>query len=91
MAYQLMTYKKGADIPSLPGNNLFHSVELFKVFEQTPGYDPLMIIAYENGEPVGCLLSAVRKSVRWFPPSIIKLAIYFHLCTFLFLIYIMCT
>lgn len=72
MAYQLITYKKATDIPPLPGKNLFHSVELFRVFEQTSGYKPLMIVTYENSVPKACLLAAVRKSVRWFPPSIIK-------------------
>ncbi len=72
MAYQLITYKKGTEIPLLPGNNLFHSVELFKVFEQTPGYSPLMLVTYENKTPIACLLAAIRNSARCFPLSLIK-------------------
>lgn len=72
MMYRLLTYQKSTDIPPLPGNDLFHSVELFKVFEQTPGYAPLMIVACEEGKPIACLLSVIRKSVRWFPPSFIR-------------------
>lgn len=72
MIYQLVTYQKGAEIPPLPGNNLFHSVELFKVFEQTPGYSPIMLVTYENKIPIACLLAVIRKSARSFPPSLIK-------------------
>ncbi len=72
MAYQLITYRKGNKLPPLPGKNLFHSVELFHVYEQTPGYDPYMIVTFEKGLPIACLLAVIRKSVRHFPPSIIK-------------------
>ena len=54
------------------GNHTFHSTELFHIYEATPGYTPLLIVASENGVPVAKLLAAIRKSVRLFPPSIIK-------------------
>lgn len=72
MPLKLTTYYRGNEIPELPGNNTFHSKELFQTYEATPGYTPLLIVATEEGKPIAKLLAAVRKSIRWFPPSIIK-------------------
>ncbi len=72
MPYRLLTYRNSAEIPSLPGSNLFHSTALFRVFEQTPGYDPYMIVVFNRYDVMACLLAVVRRSVRRFPPSIIK-------------------
>ena len=62
MPIKLTTYYKGKDIPDLPGKNTFHSKELFQIYEATPGYTPLLIIATENGKPVARLLAAIRKA-----------------------------
>lgn len=72
MPLKLTTYYHRSDIPELPGNNTFHSIELFHIYEATPGYTPLLIVASEAGRPFAKLLAAIRKSVRLFPPSIIK-------------------
>ena len=72
MPLKLTTYYHGSNIPELPGKNTFHSLELFHIYEATPGYTPLLIVASEAGRPVAKLLAAIRKSVRLFPPSIIK-------------------
>ena len=72
MPLKLTTYYRGDEIPELPGNNTFHSKELFQTYEATPGYTPLLIVASQNGKPVAKLLAVSRKSVRFFPPSIIK-------------------
>ena len=49
MPLKLTTYYHGKDIPDLPGNNTFHSKELFQIYEATPGYSPLLIVATEDG------------------------------------------
>ena len=72
MPLKLTTYYQGSRVPELPGTNTFHSTELFRIYEATPGYTPLLIVASEGGVPVAKLLAAIRKSVRLFPPSIIK-------------------
>ena len=72
MPLKLTTYYHGSNIPELPGKNTFHSLELFHIYEATPGYTPLLIVASEAGRPVAKLLATIRKSVRLFPPSIIK-------------------
>ncbi len=35
MPLKLTTYYHGSDIPELPGNNTFHSIELFHIYEAT--------------------------------------------------------
>ena len=57
MPLKLTTYYHGKDIPDLPGNNTFHSKELFQIYEATPGYSPLLIVATEDGKPVARLLA----------------------------------
>lgn len=69
MPIRLRTYRRGDALPALPGNRIFHSSELFHVYEMTRGYDPLLLVAYDNERPVAKLLAVVRKSVRWFPPA----------------------
>lgn len=66
-------YQHSSDIPAeVSGNNLFHSKELFTICERTSGYKPLLFVAWRNERPIGKLLGIIRKSVRNFPPSIIK-------------------
>lgn len=72
MPIRLTTYRKGNSIPPLPGYTIFNSTELFHVFELTRGYEPMLIVAYQGERPVAKMLTVIRKSVRLFPPSIIK-------------------
>lgn len=72
MPVRLSTYHKGNVIPALPGETIFHSAELFHVFEMTRGYEPILIVASEGDRIIGKLLGVIRKSVRLFPPAIIK-------------------
>ena len=72
MPLKLTTYYRGSKIPELPGNNTFNSTGLFRIYEATPGYTPVLIVASENDKPIAKLLAVIRKSVRMFPPGIIK-------------------
>lgn len=72
MPLKLTTYYRGSMVPELPGTNTFHSTELFRIYEATPGYSPVLIVASEGEQPVAKLLAVIRKSVRMFPPGIIK-------------------
>lgn len=72
MPLKLTTYYHGNDIPDLPGNNTFHSKELFQIYEATPGYTPLLIVATDEGKPVARLLAAIRKTTQWLPSSVVK-------------------
>lgn len=64
MAIRLTTYEHSKDIPALPGINIFHSTELFKVLEQTPGYRPLLLVASVGNHSVGKMLCITRRSSR---------------------------
>ena len=64
MAIRVSIYEHSEDIPVLPGTNVFHSTELFQVLEQTPGFRPVLLVAWENGKPVGKLLCITRRISR---------------------------
>ena len=71
MPIRFSTYTRGTNVPDLPGNSLFHSTALFRVYEKTSGYRPIMLVAYDGDRPIAKMLAVIRKSVRWFPPSVI--------------------
>ena len=72
MPLKLTTYHRGSRIPELPGTDTFHSTECSTFMKQLRDMHSLLIVASENGIPVAKLLAAIRKSVRLFPPAIIK-------------------
>ena len=61
MPLKLTTYYHGKDIPELPGKNAFHSKELFQIYEATPGYTPLLIVATED--VASLLISEALRSI----------------------------
>ena len=68
MPLKLTTYYQGSEIPDFPGTNTFHSKELFQIYEETPGYTPLLIMASEN--PLrDCLLPSAKASACFLPLS----------------------
>ena len=69
---RLMTYRNGSAIPPLPGESLPSSSELYHIYGQTPGYTPILIVAYIDETPIAKLQAVIRRSVRLFPPSLIK-------------------
>lgn len=66
MLSKLITYYQGKYIPALPGENIFHSKELFMVYESTPGYTPVMIVGYMDEKPVAKILAVIRKNTHSF-------------------------
>lgn len=72
MPLKLTTYYHASDIPDLPGSNTFHSTELFRIYEATPGYTPILIVATDGDALLAKLLGTLRKSIRFFPPSVIN-------------------
>ena len=69
---RLMTYRNGSTIPTLPEQSLSNSSELFQVYGQTPGYTPILVVASIDETPIAKLQAVIRRSVRIFPPSLIK-------------------
>lgn len=78
MALRLTTYYKGTQLPPLPGNNTFHSNELFHIYEATPGYTPLLIVATDDDRVLAKLLAVIRKAHRWFPFSCFKQCVIYN-------------
>ena len=72
MALKLTTYYKGSDIPDLPGNNFFHSKELFLLYEATPSYTPIYIVATEEQKTLAKILVVIRKNTSLIPFSILN-------------------
>lgn len=72
MITKLTSYYRGIDIPDLPGNNTFHSKELFLFYEAIPHYTPILIVASQQQQPVGKLLAVFRKNTSLLPSSFFK-------------------
>lgn len=62
-------YEHAAELPTLPGNNFFHSRELMELCEQTPRHKPLMaVVTGDDGNVAGHMLCIVRYRISWLPP-----------------------
>lgn len=73
MPIKLTSYYKGKDIPDdLPGEDIFHSKDLFLLYEKASGYTPLLIVASSEGRPVARLLAAIRKQSFFIPTRLGK-------------------
>lgn len=72
MPLKLTSYYHGKDIPELPGNNIFHSKDLFQFYEAASEYTPVMIVATIEGRPIAKLLAVIRRSALIFPSPFLK-------------------
>lgn len=72
MPLKLTTYRRGNEIPELPGKDTFHSRELFLIYEATPGYMPVLILASDGGRPIARLLAGIRSGGKYFLPSFFR-------------------
>ena len=61
---RIISYSRAQDVPPLPGTDAFHSVELLHVLQLTPGYAPLLLVAFEGEVPVGKMLCICRYNRR---------------------------
>lgn len=59
---------KTSDLPQLETSNFFHSVELFRMIELTPGQWPYMVLAYDNDTIVAYMLVMLRRRGSFIPP-----------------------
>ena len=72
MALKLTSYYRGSHIPDLPGQDTFHSTTLFRIYEGTPGCNPILLTISEDGVVLGKLLAVVQRIVRFMPFYIIR-------------------
>ena len=61
--YKTVIYTHSADIPPMQCEDFFHSMRLFRIYEQTPRHKPLMVAVMCGNEIVAHLLAVV--SYRW--------------------------
>lgn len=67
--YTVMVVTRGEDLPPLVEGSFFHSPELFRMAERTPGNTPYMAVATDGkGKVVGQLLAVTRRRGSWLPP-----------------------
>lgn len=59
---------KSENLPEMKCNNFFHSSELFRIIEQTPGQSPYMAVARCAGTVVGHMLVMLRRRGSLIPP-----------------------
>jgi len=61
---------RSEDLPEMACGNFFHSCELFRIAEQTPGQRPYMVIALQESSIVAHMLAMLRRRGSFFPPYI---------------------
>ncbi|NDV65027.1 GNAT family N-acetyltransferase [Bacteroides sp. 224] len=67
MPLKLTSYYRGKDIPEdLPGCNIFHSKDLFLLYEAAE-FTPILIVASYDDKPVAKLLANLRKQTHILP------------------------
>lgn len=60
---------RSKDLPELPVEQFFHSAELFRIVEESPGQHPLMAIAFDSEGQVRANLQAlVLRKLSFLPP-----------------------
>lgn len=73
MALKLTSYYRGSNVPAdIPGEDVFHSTTLFRIYAATPGYNPVLIVASDEGRVLGKLLAVVQKVWRIYPPYVLR-------------------
>lgn len=55
-------------LPELSDEKFFHSVEMFRMLEVSPGMSPIMVIVRDETGIVAHLLAALRRRGSWIPP-----------------------
>lgn len=59
---------RSEELPDISYNDFFHSRNLFIVAEHTPGQQPYMVVARQNGNVVAHLLATLRRRGSLIPP-----------------------
>lgn len=65
---KIVIISKSENLPPMLCKNMFHSNEMFKVIEKTPGQKPYMVIAYDRESIVAHMLVMLRRRGSFFPP-----------------------
>lgn len=72
MAYNVKTYYRKEDLPPMEEINFFHSPSSFDWYGNSPTYTPLMLVAFENEEPVAALFAVIVRINRFLRGKLFK-------------------
>ena len=72
MDYSLKVYYKKEDLPHLDDVSFFHNTCTFDLYKNLPYYTPLMIVCFQNEEPVASLFAHIMRINRFLNTSIFK-------------------
>ena len=56
------------DLPPMTSDSFFHSTDLFRIVEKTPGQLPYMVIVWREEKIVAHMLATLRRRGAWIPP-----------------------
>lgn len=68
--FSVAVHTRSANLPPMECSDLFHSVQLFQLYEQTPRHRPYMVVVSDGGRVVAHLLAVTRYRWSWLPPYI---------------------
>lgn len=69
MEYSISIIRHSKDMPTLVCHNFFHSPDLFRIIEKTPGQTPYMLVATDDqGQVAGHMLVVLRRRGALMPP-----------------------
>lgn len=72
MDYSLKVYYKKEDLPHLDDVSFFHNTCTFDLYKNLPYYTPLMIVCFQNEEPVASLFAHIMRINRFLNTSIFR-------------------
>ncbi len=61
MRFHLHTYQYSDQLPDWPTKEILYGKDIFRVYEQTPGYTPILIVACEGDTSLARLLAVTRR------------------------------
>ena len=72
MKFKLKIFYNKEDLPNLKSVSFFHNASTFDLYKDVAYYTPLMIVCFENEEPVASLFAHIVRINRLLDSSIFK-------------------
>lgn len=66
--FSVVIISKSEELPQMACTDFFHSVDLFRIIEKTPGQKPYMAITYKGNDVMAHMLVLLRRRGSLFPP-----------------------
>ncbi len=72
MNYKLKVYYNKEDLPHLDEVSFFHSTRTFDLYDNVAYYTPLMVVCFQDNEPIASLFAHIKRINRFLNTSIFK-------------------